>query len=70
MALTKYVPEATNINKGYATEENAIKAAQKKFSNSDLRFLVMQGDNGRWFPVFIGPQAIAHGVHFHFHVVG
>ena len=61
--------------KSYATRENAIKAVQKKFGpnhehfgSADVRYVVLQGADGRWFPLFIGTSALDHGVHFHFNV--
>lgn len=60
------------MTKTYATRENAIKAVEKKFPASDsdnLRYMTLQHTDGRWYPVFIGQQALQAGVHFHFHVV-
>ena len=57
----------------YATEANAIKAVEKKFpeaGNDGLRYIIMTNDEGRFFPVFIGQDALKAGVHFHFHVLG
>lgn len=60
--------------KTYASEANAIAAVEKKFGgpeNDNLWFIVIQSDDGRYFPVFTGGErAIQRGVHFHFHVVG
>lgn len=58
----------------YATQDNAVKAALKVFpdsipANAGLRFVVLQNDEGRWFPAFIGQRAIERGVHFHFCVL-
>jgi hypothetical protein len=59
----------TSSSKTYATEKNADKAvADKGFEN--LRHFMMRTDDGRWFPVFTGRNALDHGVHFHFHIVG
>lgn len=62
--------------KTYATRENAIKAVQKvygpnsdHFGSSDTRYVVIQDDAGRWFPLFVGQSALQHGVHFNFNVV-
>lgn len=62
-------------NKTYATKENAIKAVQKKFGpnhehfgSADVRYVVLQNDEGRFFPLFIGTSALHAGVHFHFNV--
>jgi hypothetical protein len=56
--------------KTYATRDNAVKAFEKKFSNSDVRYVLMQDDAGRWFPVALGEKAIQAGVHFSFNVMG
>jgi hypothetical protein len=59
------------VTKTYATRENAIKAFEKKFGDTDLRYIVMQMGE-RWFPVclFGDGKALQMGVHFHFHVLG
>lgn len=58
-------------NKTYATEANAVKAVDKKYSNEEqsLRYFIMQTADGRFFPIFVGDEAIERGVHFDFHVV-
>lgn len=63
--------------KTYATAENAHKAVAKKFpaeivntNLGPLRYIVMTHTDGRFFPVFIGVNAIHYGVHFHFNVLG
>lgn len=63
-------------NKTYATKANAIKAVEKKFGPNcecfgaaDVRYVVMTGDDGRFFPVFFGQSALTHMVHFHFNVM-
>lgn len=62
-------------SKDYATRENAIKAVQKvfganheHFGSADVRYVVVQGDNGRWFPLFIGESALRFNVHHRFNV--
>lgn len=65
----------TGAGHTYATRENAIRAVNKKFSDTDaeyaqLRYILMQDTDGRWFPVFVGQLALRCGVHFHFHVLG
>lgn len=61
--------------KTYATAENAARAFEKVFGNTDIRYMILRtdpiGENnpGRYYPVAIGMEAINHGVHFHFHVV-
>lgn len=60
------------MTKTYATHANAVKAVEKKYpsdSNDQLRYMVLQHTDGRFYPVFIGMNALQYGVHFHFHVV-
>lgn len=59
--------------KTYATRENAIKAAQKRYGDDryqDLTFFIATHTDGRFFPVFMGERAVRAGVHFHFNIVG
>ena len=59
-------------SKTYATYENAVKAVEKRVTNpalSNLRYFIQRGEDGRFFPVFIGMDCLQHGVHFHFTVV-
>jgi hypothetical protein len=56
--------------KTYATRENAIKAVEKSGFN-DCRFFIMKDDKtSRYFPVFVGQEAVHAGAHFHFNIVG
>ena len=55
--------------KTYASKENARKAVTK-VGAEHLRHFIMQNDAGRWFPVFVGQEAVQEGIHFHFNVVG
>jgi hypothetical protein len=63
--------------KTYATAENAHKAVAKKFGDNlpmehafgPLRYIVMTHTDGRFFPVFIGVNAMHYGVHFHFNIL-
>ena len=61
-------------NKTYATEENAVKAVEKRYGGEkdwrQLRYFIAWTKEGRCYPVFIGASAIDYGVHFHFNVVG
>jgi hypothetical protein len=62
-------------NKTYASEANAIKAAEAKFGEQNLRYFIMTEKDEityttRYFPVFVGEAAIRAGVHFHFNVIG
>jgi len=65
MQLVKINPVKT-----YATEVSAIKAAENKFGKTDVRYLVMKTEEGRFYPLFIREAAVKAGVHFHFCVVG
>lgn len=56
-------------NKTYATEANVIKAVEKCTAFKDLRYFITRNDEGRYFPVFIGQQALTEQVHFFFSVV-
>lgn len=58
-----------NSAKTYATEENARKTV-KKLGFNDLRHFITCNKEGRFFPVFVGQEALQAGVHFHFTVVG
>ncbi len=58
-------------NKTYATAANAIKAAEDKYpstfaANVNLRYIVTQGADGRYFPVFLGEEAVRRQVFFNF----
>jgi hypothetical protein len=58
--------------KTYATAENAKRAVDKKVTNPalvDLRYMIVQHTDGRFFPVFIGKLATEAGMHWHFNVV-
>jgi hypothetical protein len=65
--LQRFNPET---KKTYAYKENAIKAAEAAYGKHNLRYLVMENDEGRWVPIFIGQAAVQAGVHFHFTVIG
>jgi hypothetical protein len=56
-------------HKTYASKENARKAVAK-IGAERLRHFIMQSDEGRWFPVFVGQEAMQEGIQFHFNVVG
>lgn len=55
--------------KTYATKANAQKAVAK-IGAQRLRHFIMTNDEGRFFPVFVGQEALQEGIHFHFNVVG
>ncbi len=59
-------------NRTYATRENAVKAVEKALGGAadGLIYFLHQSDDGRFFPVFVGRNALDRGVHFKFHVVG
>jgi len=56
-------------NKTYASKENVRKAVHKA-GLSEVRHFIMQDDTGRFFPVFVGQEALQRGAHFHFTYVG
>lgn len=62
--------------KTYASPKNVRRAVEKLFPHEPtdrskiLRYVIMTNDEGRFFPVFIGAEAISAGVHFHFNVLG
>ena len=45
-------------SKTYKTKQNAIKAVEKLYQKQDFSFLVMQSDDGRFYPVCIGNSAV------------
>lgn len=60
----------------YKTAANAHKAANDAFGGTDensafgpLRYIVMQHTNGRFFPVFVGINAMHYGVHHFFNII-
>lgn len=53
-------------SKLYATEENAVKAVQKRFSMTTFRFIVVCNEQGKFYPICLGPEALHAGTHFHF----
>lgn len=60
----------------YKTAANAHKAVTDKFGDMQenpafgtLRYIVMEHIDGRFFPVFIGVNAMHYGVHFHFNIL-
>ncbi len=57
--------------RSYATKENAEKAVQAFLNpNWNLRYFITCTPSGRFFPVFIGKEAIECGLHFRFNVIG
>jgi hypothetical protein len=66
--LIKIIP-----NKTYLTRANAVKAVEKKIAPDilpNLRYFIHTDFDGRYFPVFIGQEAVTAGVHMHFNIVG
>lgn len=58
-------------SKTYASKANVRKAVASKPALEDLRFFIMQTEEGRFFPVFCGQEAVEAGVHFlGFNIVG
>lgn len=60
-------------NKTYKTRANAIKAVDDFFAGREggctHRYFITVGEDGRFFPVFIGQQAVTDMLHFRFNVV-
>lgn len=57
-------------SKTYATEANAIRAVEKKAAVlGDARYFIHRTPEGRFFPVFIGVEALNVGAHWVFNVV-
>lgn len=56
-------------SKTYATEANVVKAVEKCTAFKNLRYFITCNEQGRFFPVFVGQQAVMEQVHFHFPVV-
>lgn len=59
----------------YASKQNAIAAVNKAFAGNiadktNYRYFIHQTDDGRFFPVFIGQECLAAGIHFKFNVIG
>lgn len=52
----------------YASEAN-VEAAIKARGFEHLRYMILWTEEVRYFPVFIGQDAVHEGVHFHFNVV-
>ena len=57
--------------KTYATRKNAVKAVEESsWANvNGLEYFIMTGEDGRFFPVFVGERAVQAMVHFRFNVV-
>lgn len=53
----------------YATEKNAIAAVDKKIGRPELIYFIHRTPENRYFPVFVGQDALSAGIHFHFNVV-
>lgn len=57
-------------SKTYATKDNVRKAVAK-LGLQDLRYFIFCTEGTqRFFPVFVGQDALQRGAHFHFSVVG
>jgi hypothetical protein len=53
--------------KTYATYANAVKAAEKIYGEEDtLRYMVAATPEGRFFPAFIGQEALQMQTFLHF----
>jgi hypothetical protein len=62
-------------SKTYATKGNALAAVDKLYNTekhvnaTELRFIVVCNEAGRWYPIFIGASAARAQVFVHFPVV-
>ena len=73
-----------NPSKTYSTESKAMQAAEKLYGDIDLLYMIVpiqvtiqMGSSFvppvttlRYTPVFIGKEAVSHGIHHNFTVVG
>lgn len=50
----------------YANAERAIAKLANLHNNDALRYVIVGTRHGRYFPVFIGMDAVQCGVHFNF----
>lgn len=64
------------FTKTYATKANAERAVEKllgkdhaKDFSSNLRYIIMPTEDGRFGVLFIGNSAMQAGIHFHFNCV-
>ena len=62
-------------NRTNKTPENVEKAIERELpkfmdNGKNLRYFIHVNEEGRYFPVFVGHEAVASGVHFHFNVIG
>ncbi len=55
--------------KTYKTKENLIKAIDALGYDDNLRYVITQDDNGRYFPYFIGTEALQRQVFRFFPVI-
>lgn len=68
------MPRAITIEptKTYATVENVHKAVERVITNpalANLRYMVQQHTDGRFYPLFVGMAAVEAGIFHHFNVV-
>lgn len=54
--------------KTFKTKQIAIKKAEEM--KTSARYFIMQSEDGRFFPVFVGDQAVLDLVHFRFNCIG
>ena len=55
--------------KTYATEANAIKAVEEKFSEASFQYTIVNDLHGRFYPICMGNGAVQAGAHFYFIVI-
>ena len=64
--MTKF---AITPSKTYATAANVEKAVAKSVRCSELRYFITCTDEGRFFPIFVGSEAIQRQAFIEFPVV-
>lgn len=53
-------------SKVYTTEKNAVRAVQKRFPEATFRFIVVCNEQGHFYPICLGEDAVHAMTHFHF----
>ena len=59
--LVKVIP-----SKVYKTEQNAIKAIEKKLLNEEVRYFISRTEDGAYYPILLGGDAIRYAVSYGF----
>jgi hypothetical protein len=67
--MARNITETIKSSKTYKTKENLIKAIDALGFNNTIRYVISTDSDGRYFPYFIGTDALHAGVHHHFPVI-